>query len=37
VIEESNSTTVLYPGDVMQVTEHGHLVIQINLAQGDSA
>ena len=37
VIEESNSTTVLYPGDVMQVTEHGHLVIQINLAQGESA
>ena len=37
VIEESNSTTVLYPGDVMQVTEHGHLVIQINLAPGESA
>jgi N-methylhydantoinase A len=37
VIEESNSTTVLYPGDVMQVTEHGHLVIQINLAKGESA
>ena len=37
VIEESNSTTLLYPGDVMQVTEHGHLVIQINLAQGESA
>ena len=37
VIEESNSTTVLYPGDVMRVTEHGHLVIQINLAQGESA
>ena len=37
VIEESNSTTLLYPGDVMQVTEHGHLVIQINLAHGESA
>ncbi len=37
VIEESNSTTLLYPGDVMQVTEHGHLVIQVHLAQGESA
>ena len=37
VIEESNSTTLLYPGDVMQVSEHGHLVIQINLAHGESA
>jgi len=36
VIEESNSTTLLYPGDVMQVTAHGHLVIQVHLAQGES-
>ncbi|HSV82732.1 MAG TPA: hydantoinase/oxoprolinase family protein [Ramlibacter sp.] len=36
VIEESNSTTVLFPGDVARVTEHGHLVISIHLAQGEA-
>jgi N-methylhydantoinase A len=37
VIEEANSTTVVFPGDVVRVTEHGHLVIQIHLAQGETA
>lgn len=36
IIEESNSTTVLFPGDVARVTEHGHLVISIQLSQGES-
>ena len=35
IIEESNSTTVLFPGDVARVTEHGHLVISIQLSQGE--
>ncbi len=35
VIEEPNSTTVLFPGDVARVTEHGHLVISIHLPQGE--
>ena len=35
IIEESNSTTVLFPGDVARVTEHGHLVIAIQLSQGE--
>ena len=30
IIEESNSTTVLFPGDVARVTENGHLVIAIH-------
>lgn len=29
VIEEPNSTTLLYPGDIATVTEHGHLDIAI--------
>lgn len=29
VIEEPNSTTLIYPGDVATVTEHGHLDIAI--------
>jgi N-methylhydantoinase A len=32
VVEEPNSTTVLYPGDVAHVSEHGHLVVSIKLA-----
>ncbi|MBL0422701.1 hydantoinase/oxoprolinase family protein [Ramlibacter sp. AW1] len=35
VIEEPNSTTVIYPGDVARVTEHGHLVVSIHLPQGE--
>jgi len=35
VIEEPNSTTVLFPGDAARVTEHGHLVISIHLPTGD--
>lgn len=34
VIEEPNATTVLFPGDVARVTEHGHLVVSIHLSQG---
>ena len=29
VIEEPNSTTLIYPGDVVTVTEHGHLDIAV--------
>ena len=29
VIEEPNSTTLIFPGDVATVTEHGHLDIAI--------
>jgi len=36
VIEEPNSTTVIFPGDVARVTEHGHLVISIHLAQAEA-
>ena len=36
IIEESNSTTVLFPGDVARVTEHGHLVISIQLSKGEA-
>lgn len=36
IIEESNSTTVLFPGDVARVTEHGHLVISIQLSRGEA-
>jgi N-methylhydantoinase A len=35
VIEEPNSTTVIYPGDVGRVTEHGHIVISVRLAEGE--
>ena len=35
VIEEPNSTTVLFPGDVAQITEHGHIVISIKLPEGE--
>jgi N-methylhydantoinase A len=37
VIEEPNSTTVLFPGDVARVTEHGHIVVSIKLAEGAAA
>ena len=33
VIEEPNSTTLIYPGDRATVTEHGHL--DISLAPSD--
>ncbi|NQV57571.1 MAG: hydantoinase/oxoprolinase family protein [Rhodospirillales bacterium] len=33
VIEEPNSTTLLYPGDRMEVSEHGHLIIQTGANQ----
>jgi N-methylhydantoinase A len=36
VIEEPNSTTVIFPGDVARVTEHGHLVVSIHLPQGEA-
>ncbi|MDH4374713.1 MAG: hydantoinase/oxoprolinase family protein [Ramlibacter sp.] len=36
IIEESNSTTVVFPGDVARVTEHGHLVISIQLSKGEA-
>ncbi len=36
IIEEPNSTTVIFPGDVARVTEHGHLVISIQLPQGEA-
>ncbi len=36
IIEESNSTTVIFPGDVARVTEHGHLVISIQLSRGET-
>jgi N-methylhydantoinase A len=36
VIEEPNSTTVIFPGDVARVTEHGHLVISIQLSKGEA-
>jgi N-methylhydantoinase A len=32
IIEEPNSTTVIFPGDVARVTEHGHIVVSIKLA-----
>jgi N-methylhydantoinase A len=35
VIEEPNSTTVLFPGDVAEITEHGHIMISIKLPEGE--
>ena len=29
VIEEPNSTTLLYPGDHMRISEHGHMIIDV--------
>ena len=29
VIEEPNSTTLLFPGDVAIVSEHGHLIVSV--------
>jgi N-methylhydantoinase A len=29
VIEEPNSTTLLFPGDVAKVSEHGHLIVSV--------
>jgi N-methylhydantoinase A len=34
VIEEPHSTTVLFPGDVARISEHGHIVISIKLPEG---
>ncbi len=34
VIEEPNSTTVLFPGDVATISEHGHILISIKLPEG---
>ncbi len=34
VIEEPNSTTLVHPGDVARVTEHGHIVIDVAAAAG---
>jgi len=31
VIEERNSTTLVHPGDVLRVSPHGHLVIDVRL------
>lgn len=36
VIEEPNSTTVLFPGDLATITEHGHIMVAIKLDQGAS-
>ena len=33
VIEEPNSTTLLYPGDVATVNEHGHLIVAVGDTQ----
>ena len=35
VIEEPHSTTVLFPGDVARITEHGHIVVSIKLPEGN--
>ncbi len=32
VIEEPNSTTLIHPGDVARLTEHGHIVIDVAAA-----
>jgi len=32
VIEDIGATILLYPGDTMQVNEHGHLVIEVETA-----
>ncbi|MDB5964741.1 MAG: N-methylhydantoinase A/acetone carboxylase, beta subunit [Polaromonas sp.] len=34
VIEEPNSTTVVFPGDLVSITEHGHIHIAIKLPEG---
>lgn len=34
VIEEPNSTLVIFPGDVATITEHGHIMISIKLPEG---
>lgn len=31
VIEERNSTTLIFPGDIAEVTPHGHLVVHVKL------
>jgi len=31
VIEEANSTTLVYPGDVAEISPHGHIVVTIGL------
>ena len=36
VFELPNATTVIFPGDVARVTEHGHLVVSIHLPQGEA-
>jgi N-methylhydantoinase A len=35
VIEEPHSTTVIFPGDVVRITEHGHMVVSIKLPEGN--
>ncbi len=35
VIEEPNSTTLLFPGDIARITEHGHIDIAIAPAPGE--
>jgi N-methylhydantoinase A len=32
VIEEPNSTTLIYPGDQMRISEHGHMIIEVGPA-----
>ncbi len=34
VIEEPNSTTLVFPGDRARVSAHGHIIIDIDLPQG---
>lgn len=36
VIEEPHSTTVIFPGDVARITEHGHMVVTIKLPEGNA-
>ncbi len=36
ILEEPNSTTVIFPGDKGRVTEHGHIVIDIKLNEGEA-
>jgi N-methylhydantoinase A len=34
VIEEPNSTTLVFPGDRARISAHGHIIIDIDLPQG---
>ncbi len=36
VIEEPNSTTLVFPGDAAEISPHGHIVITVKLPEGAS-